>query len=220
MNWTINQLENHKDLHVVVPNMDNVINNIFSSEQLREEVMKLNQEVFQLMEKNENLGKNVLFLMEENKDLKSRLSTLEEKETLRDALLETSDLATLYVRYIVEPLLPQFSNNTMVVWRDFTDEYYRLKDNAEDSVISEQDFDNWINSLQNQLSVDLSDLVSFSCIRNSEVHREIRSATNQKIFIQEMEDNLNYLGNLNFQYFDLLNNMVTPLKTVRLRRYK
>jgi len=180
-------------------------------EEWKEEKRALQEE----RKKWEKLANENKRIMEENKVLLSekaeiirRLNSLEAAMNEEKMMRDMFDLGFMFRYYHPCPLSSRS-------WSELVNDITEMKIRLEDSEISQQDFEKWIEPLNKKVNFDLGLLQIIGRIRNQISHTDIRSQAKQREFLARLESNLNLFP---LKYRSLGNQMITYLKTVRLKR--
>jgi len=209
-----NRLENlQQQLTSVSEDTKNLIK---SNAALREDNLRLENSNKDLSEKIQNLQASNVQLREQvdklennNKLLLARVLTLEEQDKLKYAHVLAADLANIYKFYYVFPALKDTK------WGDFSKEYNEKKDAVQDAKLSQTEFDSWLSPLQSKVGVPFSELMPLIKDRNDEFHQDIRSATNQTTFLEELKS---FSWPSSYPHTALVTTMVKTLETTPKKR--
>jgi len=179
------------------------------NETLRKQNETLRKENDELKKLIELLRQEIVDLKEENKEQQKAIVELKDAAAKEKALKDAFDLSRMYVNYFVVPPL-QHSGSS---WKLCSDELAKQRAQLEDHEITQQQFDAWLDTQPERDS--LVSLQEIGAERLPVAHTDVRSATNQKVF----------LGNMQQRNFDILPEkkafigmMLRRLETAKLAR--
>ena len=97
------------------------------------------------------------------------------------SIIRVFDLISMYRFYVLEKIV---GGN----WKRFCEEYNAFKDDVEDKIRSQHDFDAFLKPFDNQLGGDglkISLIMEVIKVRHDIAHNNVRSASEQKAFLEE-----------------------------------
>jgi len=146
-------------------------NLLFDVETLKRENQELRLENAKLKQENVELSARI-------KTLEKQVADLSSEQKRSQALLHANDLSRMFVYYFVEPYLQG------KLWRDLADELANQKADLQDSVITQEKFDTWLN--QQPESKILVSVQEFTKERHDLAHTDLKSAAKQTSFLSQM----------------------------------